>query len=881
MAADGHYPSPVVAWTDLPFMLLGSVLVILLIYSFGTVALFHMDRRRRRISTRSCDEGGAVRVTAIQVLIVMAFGALGQGLLDTWPGWALAAFAVAGALAARWFPLPTNNPSRRAELVFLFLAVSVAFLIRIWRLNEIFPQGVEQDEYVWALDYLALLRGEGDPFGLGFFGIPVLHGSINALLFLQSGITPFAIRFPSVVYGSLTVIPLYFLAKAAFNSRAGFAAVAILVLWPYHVFYSRIVSGSRMVFGTTLSCALLLYGLREDRSRRSSAVVLSLAGMTAALASYDYFAVRALMVFLAVFWMVALVSSLQSWRLFAHRAGQCAYFSAGFLLVGLPFLIAWLADPAAALGRVEQESVIGSFLALDWGTISSQVGKTALMFNAYVPHGRTVWFSHPAVTYFDFVLAALFAVGVWATVFKLGSRWKIYGSLLLGLFCALAPTLLSSFPPCSHRAVLSIIPVTLILAMIIGRLVSALERCFRSHRNGVWAAVGAGCVIVALLCIQLAHRVELVDSLPIFHREDHIRSAHIRRLLDELGEFDREPGGRAPASLIVGPRIPFGLRTIHPEKSIFELTAQSLYPDHQRARNRVYAVNHLEPTMLDALDRLYPDPSSAPFLAAIWQSEDYFRVVREREMAVYRCSREENICLTKSGDFEAEVFLPLPAGEPPQRFIVRVTDTVTDQTIDPSRLQVDGQGGQELGSGRFHRIALAAEEEQLDLRRLVLDVHLPDAEDQRVLRVPLSELLIPARLPRWRMEAIFNDGFVSPAIDVPYLGIKDGLFLYGGLLTERMVREHGPAAAVMWERTLQIDAGGRYDLRFLLLRGELKVGVNGLAAMEGAGREGEQVDSVELSAGENRLRIEYRGNVGRATVYVSSLSRGETEVLWP
>ena len=872
MSGDANYSDALLAWHLLPAPMLASVLLILLLYLFGIVLLPYLDRGYIREPLSSHEGTGATRITAAHILTVIVLGIAGQSLLGVSLGWALVAFAVAGALAAAWLPLSPQNPSRRSELLLLALAVSVAFLIRIWRLNEIFPQGVEQDEYVWAFDYFALLHG-ANPLGLGSFGIPVLPGAINALLFSQFGITPFTIRFPSVLYGSITVIPMYYLAKTAFNSRTGFAAVAILVFAPYHVFYSRIISGSRMVLGVSLSCVLLLYGLREYRAQRAGTIALFFAGMTAALASYDYFAVRAHMVFLAVFWMVALACALISRRQIALRALQFAYFLAGFLLLGLPLLIGWLASPAAALGRIEQESLIGSFASLDFGTISRQVQRTALMFNTYIPAGRSAWFSHPAVTYFDFFFASLFAVGAFTALFQLRRRWKLYGSLLLGLLCAVLPTLLSTSPPCSHRAVLSIIPVTLILAMIIGRLLSALERCFRSRRARVWAVRVASCVIGILLCTQLAHRVALVDSLSIFDRADYIRSGLIRRLLDEAGEVDRASNVRAPVSLIIGPRAPIGIKTIHPAQSTFELTPQSLYPEHHGLQSRVYAVNRLEPAMLDAFDKIYPDPGLAPFFATVWRQEEYFRVVEGREMAAYRCSEEEHNCLRNDGDFEAEVFLPLATGEVPECLAVRVADTTTGEVIDPARLDVDGQGGSQLTSGRFSRVTLAADGGQLDPRRLVLEMQSQEAGKRRVARVPLMDLFIPNRLPRWRMEVAFSSGYVAPAIDVPYVGMSKGMLLYSGLLTERMERQAGRMVAVRWETKVQMSAAGRYDLRLLVRGGELDVRVNGSVTIARTDLEAEQLVPLSLPAGESQLQVEFEGDVKRGSVYAISQPR--------
>ena len=101
-----------------------------------------------------------------------------------------------------------------------------------------------------------------------------------------AGINMWGWRFASVLPAALTTVPLYLLARELFDRRTAIAANVMMVVNPYFLSFARLgYNNSQVLFPITLCIYFLVLGLRRD-----SRFYLWLAGLTAGLGFYTYFA---------------------------------------------------------------------------------------------------------------------------------------------------------------------------------------------------------------------------------------------------------------------------------------------------------------------------------------------------------------------------------------------------------------------------------------------------------------------------------------------------------------------------------------------------------------------------------------------------------------
>lgn len=137
----------------------------------------------------------------------------------------------------------TSNRQR----IILGLIILMAFFLRFWRLSE-FPVGFHIDEASLGYNAYSLLKTGKDengkflPLHIDMFGDnrPAGYQYLDIIPIKIFGLNEFATRLPSALFGALTVLMIYFLAKELFISRpialiAGF----LLAISPWHVVTSR------------------------------------------------------------------------------------------------------------------------------------------------------------------------------------------------------------------------------------------------------------------------------------------------------------------------------------------------------------------------------------------------------------------------------------------------------------------------------------------------------------------------------------------------------------------------------------------------------------------------------------------------------------------
>lgn len=357
----------------------------------------------------------------------------------------------------------TPSVGIKNERVVLWLLCLLALAVRFYRNGEIYPPGIEQDEYIWIEDYLQVITGHHkSAFGTGFYGLPLLQGSITGLLNAVWGISSITVRGWSMVTGALMIFPAYYLVKTLFRPKVALIFVLLLATSPYSVFYGRIISGSRLLFSCLSSMAFLAYAFQVPGRRAYLAAAMS--GIFLGFGLNDYFACRVMPVLLLILFTVFVCRQPPGSRLRATtRAGLPALI--GFTVTIAPLAWHFYQQPDLLFVRMEEHSALTAFLSLDANLILQQLSPIPKMFLFTASEGRVAWFSSPKVIPFPAPLAACFASAFIALFFV---NLRLASALSAALVVSLLPTILSSAPPDSHRALLSILPSHLYVATIIG-----------------------------------------------------------------------------------------------------------------------------------------------------------------------------------------------------------------------------------------------------------------------------------------------------------------------------------------------------------------------------------------------------------------------------
>lgn len=167
-------------------------------------------------------------------------------------------------------------------LVLIFL---LAVGLRFYQLGQV-PSGFVNDEAAIGYNAYSLLKTGKDEFGTSWplvfrsFG----EGKLPVYIYLTIpsvaifGLTEFAVRFPSALFGSLTVLLIYLLGLEIRNWKLGIAAAMLLAIMPWHIHFSR------AAFEANLALFFITLGTWLWFSKR---LYLSLLSLIAALFTYN------------------------------------------------------------------------------------------------------------------------------------------------------------------------------------------------------------------------------------------------------------------------------------------------------------------------------------------------------------------------------------------------------------------------------------------------------------------------------------------------------------------------------------------------------------------------------------------------------------------
>lgn len=383
---------------------------------------------------------------------------------------------------------------RTRDIFLLVLIVLSAFLIRVYRIADT-PVNLAWDEVTSGYNAYSILKTGRDEFGKP---LPVLFESFND--FKHPGLiysivpsigifgpTTFAVRFPSVIYGVLTVLVIFaFVIRLTKSARVALISAFLLALSPWHIQVSRVAFEQiGMIFFVVLGAWAFMRGVANPR-------MLLLSAVNFALSFYFYYSVRIfvpllLLSLIGIYW-----GQLRRCKLWLTVAG----------LAGL-LVLAPLAINVASPKGIERASKVSIFtdaginLAQREWRAEHRAGLAGAVFHqkfitwvraqveGYIDH-----FSLPFL-FFDNEQVGRHAPRMMGMMYALELPFLLLGlyeivrrraksDLVLLAWLLIAPIPASLAVPTPHalRAILMVIPLAIITALGLVKALSAVKRVF-------------------------------------------------------------------------------------------------------------------------------------------------------------------------------------------------------------------------------------------------------------------------------------------------------------------------------------------------------------------------------------------------------------------
>lgn len=266
----------------------------------------------------------------------------------------------------------------RNQKVILILILLLAGFLRFYHLSST-PPGLYPDEAMNGNNALeALHTGDYKVY------YPENNGREGLFINLQAGFLnyfkvnePWVLRVPSAIFGTLTVLGVFFLAKELFSTEIGLLSSFLLTTSFWHIIFSRI--GFRAIMAPLFLVWTVYFLLRAFRANskfpawpaRRHIPNSIFAGIFFGLGFYTYIAYRIMPLLLLLF--IPFFFREKNFRRI------CLLFTATTFLVALPIGFYYLNNPADFLGRTSQVSILSSPAPLK--DLGMNILKTAGMFN--------------------------------------------------------------------------------------------------------------------------------------------------------------------------------------------------------------------------------------------------------------------------------------------------------------------------------------------------------------------------------------------------------------------------------------------------------------------------------------------------------------------
>ena len=368
--------------------------------------------------------------------------------------------------------------------VFLAIWLLGCFLL-FYRLPEV-PEEMISDHIDKLIDIQGYFDGEYKIYTTYYSGSETTYFYLSAVLVAAGlGFTYMALKVGAVLIGVFAIPATFGLTRVWFGVPVALTATFFVATSRWYLIASR--GGFRYVFSPVFAALTGLFLLRALRYRQRNDFLLL--GFVLGVGMYTYTAVRIIpLAVIACLWvelMLDITRRPDGWERARRTIVNVLLAAVVALLVLLPLSRFALEHPddfwrrsATRIASAERP-LPGDPLTL----FLDNIKNASLMFNY---RGDIDWtYNVPFTPAFDYVTGACFFLGtVYALYRLLAHRERIYGYLLVFLFVALLPSILSlAFPvenPAIRRTSMALPIAALLAALPVGLLMQSARRLLPS-----------------------------------------------------------------------------------------------------------------------------------------------------------------------------------------------------------------------------------------------------------------------------------------------------------------------------------------------------------------------------------------------------------------
>ncbi len=266
---------------------------------------------------------------------------------------------------------PVSTARSHFRLFYLCLVIAVGFGLRVAGLNSL-PLSLSLDEAVNGIDALRLYRaGWLTPFLQNNFGRETLFFYLQSLALQFFGISIFALRFASVVAGTLTIPLLYSVGQRlrlndivlskplSLNMPSMLAATGLAISY-WHIYFSRVALRASLLPPLLLGLVWCFwqgwYGCPSSAYSRigQRRYWLVASGFVLGLTFYTYLAARVLPLLFITFLAVELATNKSNPQ---RKVVDFLIFGLTSILTAIPLAVYFFQNPQAIGGRTQAISI--------------------------------------------------------------------------------------------------------------------------------------------------------------------------------------------------------------------------------------------------------------------------------------------------------------------------------------------------------------------------------------------------------------------------------------------------------------------------------------------------------------------------------------------
>ncbi len=404
----------------------------------------------------------------------------------------------------------------------LILILVLALAVRIYNIEGA-PSGIYPDEAVNGIDALkTFYSGDYRWFYTDNNGREGLFMNLIALSYHFFGITILGLKFPSIIFGFLTVWGSYLLSKELFRSRRAGLLTAFFVAFSFwSINFSRIAFRAIMLPAIlTFSFYFLFHGIRNNKAfkleRLKQYLYFALAGFVFGIGLHTYIAFRIAPAILLILFVALWITKKNFLRDYWFPALIFIIFSIASMS---PMLLTFYHHPAYLNSRSGEISIFSP--AMNHGHLLKTAGKSlGLSLVQYTFWGDQNWrHNYPPYPILNPILGISFLIGLIYLISKwfhlLFLRFKnnirdrkfyVYSFLLAWFFGMLSPEFLSAEGlPHALRAI-GTLPATYIIATIPFLWIFGKMDTTKNKRNFKLSVISL--IIISLVIISVGNVIK-------------------------------------------------------------------------------------------------------------------------------------------------------------------------------------------------------------------------------------------------------------------------------------------------------------------------------------------------------------------------------------